>query len=112
MQFSNDHEDDDDGEKVDINTEENENVKDLQEYYQYQKNQQYRQPWGSSSDIRMIESDELPDPHPITDTEVCPSCGNNQSRWWIVQTDSADEPSTQFFRCTRCNHTWRIPKSS
>ncbi|HXS59203.1 MAG TPA: zinc ribbon domain-containing protein [Candidatus Sulfopaludibacter sp.] len=103
---------DDDAEKVDINTEEKENIQELHKYQQYQEDQQDQQPWGSSSDIRLVESDELPDPHPITDTEVCPKCGNNQSRWWIVQTDSADEPSTQFFRCTKCMHTWRTPKSS
>lgn len=98
--------------KADINTEEKENVKELQQYQQYQEDQQNKQPWSSNSDIRIVESDELPDPHPITDTEVCPKCGNNQARWWIVQTDSADEPSTQFFRCTRCMHTWRTPKTS
>ncbi len=101
-----------DKEKVDINTEEKENIKELQQYQQYQEDQQNQQPWGSSSDIRIVESDELPDPHPITDSEICPKCGNNQARWWIVQTDSADEPSTQFFRCTKCMHTWRTPKTS
>ena len=115
IQFNNDDnnlEKDNDTEKVDINTEEKENVKELQKYQQYQEDQQNQQPWGSSSDIRIIESDELPDPHPITDSEICPKCGNNQARWWIVQTDSADEPSTQFFRCTKCMHTWRTPKTS
>jgi transcription factor S len=112
MHFGNEPEGNNNEDKADINTEEKENIKDLQEYQQYQENKQYRQPWGSSSDVRIIESDKLPDPHPITDTEVCPNCGNNQSRWWLVQTDSADEPSTQLFRCTKCNHTWRTPKSS
>jgi transcription factor S len=112
MQFGNNLKIDNNEDEVDINTEEKENINDLQQYQHYQENQQYRQPWGSDSEVRIIESDELPDSHPITDTEVCPKCGNNQSRWWIVQTDSADEPSTQFFRCTKCKHTWRTPKSS
>ncbi|HEY6537054.1 MAG TPA: zinc ribbon domain-containing protein [Candidatus Nitrosocosmicus sp.] len=103
---------DDNNEKVDINTEEKENIKDLESYQQYQEEQQYQQPWSSSSDIRIVESEKLPDPHPITDTEICSKCGNKQARWWIVQTDSGDEPSTQFFRCTKCMHTWRTPKSS
>jgi len=101
-----------DEDKADINTEERENVKEIQQYQQYQESQQNQQPWSDSSDIRIVDSDELPDPHPITDTEVCSKCGNNQARWWIIQTDSADEPSTQFFRCTKCNHTWRTTRSS
>lgn len=38
---------------------------------------------------------------------LCPKCGNGRAYWWMVQTRSADESSTQFFRCTRCSHTWR-----
>src|SRR5919205_997694 len=37
----------------------------------------------------------------------CPKCGNNTASWWIAQTRSADESSTQFYRCIKCNHTWR-----
>src|SRR5919107_2149996 len=101
-----------DDDRVDINTEERENVKEIEQYQQYQESQQNQLPWSDSSDIRIVDSDQLPDPHPITDTEVCSKCGTNQARWWIVQTDSADEPSTQFFRCTKCRHTWRTTRSS
>ena len=38
---------------------------------------------------------------------VCPICKNRTAYWWMVQTRSADESSTQFFRCTKCDHTWR-----
>jgi DNA-directed RNA polymerase subunit M len=37
----------------------------------------------------------------------CPRCGNNVAYAWQVQTRGADESSTQFFRCTKCNHTFR-----
>ena len=37
----------------------------------------------------------------------CPKCGNDTAVWWMLQTRSADEPTTQFYRCTKCNHTWR-----
>lgn len=37
----------------------------------------------------------------------CPKCGNNEAFYWLVQTRSADESSTQFFRCTNCGRTWR-----
>ncbi|HET8792592.1 MAG TPA: transcription factor S [Nitrososphaeraceae archaeon] len=37
----------------------------------------------------------------------CPKCENNLAVWWMLQTRSADEATTQFYRCTKCNHTWR-----
>jgi DNA-directed RNA polymerase subunit M len=37
----------------------------------------------------------------------CPKCGNNLVYVWQVQTRGGDESSTQFFRCTKCNHTFR-----
>ncbi len=37
----------------------------------------------------------------------CPKCGNNTAYVWQVQTRGADESSTQFLRCTRCNYTFR-----
>ncbi len=37
----------------------------------------------------------------------CEKCGNNEAVWWMLQTRSADEPTTQFYRCTKCSHTWR-----
>jgi transcription factor S len=37
----------------------------------------------------------------------CPKCGNNTAYVWQVQTRGADESSTQFLRCTKCNYTHR-----
>ncbi|MEM1619938.1 MAG: transcription factor S [Fervidicoccaceae archaeon] len=37
----------------------------------------------------------------------CPRCGHDEVYYWVVQTRRADEPPTRFFRCVRCNHTWR-----
>ena len=37
----------------------------------------------------------------------CEKCGNNEAFWWMLQTRSADEPTTQFYRCTKCEYTWR-----
>ena len=36
-----------------------------------------------------------------------PNCDSKEAVWWMLQTRSADEPTTQFFRCTKCSHTWR-----
>ena len=37
----------------------------------------------------------------------CPKCGNKKAYVWQLQTRGLDESSTQFMRCTRCNHTFR-----
>lgn len=43
---------------------------------------------------------------PITKAE-CKRCGNMDAYYWMMQTRSADEPSTRFYRCTKCGATWR-----
>ena len=37
----------------------------------------------------------------------CEKCGHGEAVWWMLQTRSADEATTQFYRCIKCNHTWR-----
>lgn len=37
----------------------------------------------------------------------CHKCGGKEALWWIQQTRSGDEPATRFFKCVKCNHTWR-----
>jgi transcription factor S len=38
---------------------------------------------------------------------TCPRCENGNVYAWQVQTKRADESSTQFLRCTKCNYTFR-----
>lgn len=45
-------------------------------------------------------------PLPVVEA-VCPKCGHGEAYFWLVQTRGADESATQFFRCTKCNYTWR-----
>ena len=54
--------------------------------------------------VVLLEKDEIP--LPMID-RTCPECENEQAYFWLQQTRAADEPPTQFFRCTKCKHTWR-----
>ena len=38
----------------------------------------------------------------------CPKCENNLAITWQVQTRAGDEGATQFYRCTKCNFTFRL----
>jgi DNA-directed RNA polymerase subunit M len=40
-------------------------------------------------------------------TEKCKKCGNDKAYFWTVQTRSGDEAETKFFKCTKCENTWR-----
>jgi len=48
------------------------------------------------------ESSGLP-----TTNAKCPECGHKVAYWWLRQLRSADESEVRFFRCVKCNKTWR-----
>ena len=54
--------------------------------------------------IVVVEDDSIP--MPVT-AASCPKCGHNQAYYWTVQTRRGDEGATEFYRCTKCRHTWR-----
>ena len=60
----------------------------------------------SEEAILAFEGNEGEESHPTIKIE-CEKCGNDEAVWWMLQTRSADEPTTQFYRCTKCKHTWR-----
>jgi DNA-directed RNA polymerase subunit M len=43
---------------------------------------------------------------PETDKK-CPKCSHMRAYFWALQTRSSDEGETAFFKCVKCNHTWR-----
>ena len=45
------------------------------------------------------------EPQPLA--AQCPSCGNKEAFFLEIQTRSADEPASLFFRCAACGHRWR-----
>ncbi len=66
-----------------------------------------RMPRRKQEEVVVIEEEEEERILPTTKDVICPRCGNREAQYWSVQTRSADEPMTQFFRCTKCNYTWR-----
>ena len=56
-------------------------------------------------DVEVIDK-EKPNIFPKTKAE-CEKCGNKVAYYWTQQTRGADEPETRFFKCTKCNYTWR-----
>ena len=42
-----------------------------------------------------------------TTKAICSKCGHTSAYFWEKQTSSLEEASTQFFRCAKCEHTWR-----
>ncbi len=62
---------------------------------------------GPKEKITIISKEEAKLRTLPTHKTQCPKCSNNEAYWWMVQTRGADESTTQFFRCTKCRHTWR-----
>ena len=56
--------------------------------------------------ITIGEDEANVQPMPKTAAE-CEKCGNKEAYYWQVQTRGGDEPMTRFYRCVKCNATWR-----
>lgn len=53
-----------------------------------------------------IISEKDAEVYPIIEHE-CKRCGNKKAFFWTQQTRSSDEAETKFYKCTKCNFTWR-----
>lgn len=38
---------------------------------------------------------------------LCPKCQNKKAYFWTMQTRASDEAETKFYKCIKCEHTWR-----
>ncbi len=59
---------------------------------------------GEKKEIAVIKKDESTLP---VITEECKKCKNSKAYFWTIQTRAADEAETKFFKCTKCDHTWK-----
>ncbi|MCE4603737.1 MAG: transcription factor S [Aeropyrum sp.] len=57
--------------------------------------------------IVVIEDDNPGGAQVLKGSVTCPKCGHDEVLFWMMQTRSADEPMTRFYRCRRCRYTWR-----
>lgn len=62
---------------------------------------------GENSAFEVFDDSDENDETRSTIKIECEKCGHDEAVWWMLQTRSADEPTTQFYRCTKCEHTWR-----
>ena len=72
---------------------------------------------GSAPSSAPQDAEAVPEMNELTEGEGkemlptikidCSKCDYGEAVWWMLQTRSADEPTTQFYRCTGCGHTWR-----
>jgi len=77
-------------------------------------NCEYTQPVSGKAQVFTTDSKEK-EMTVITDNDAtlpktriqCPKCGHSEAYFVIRQTRAADEPETRFYRCCKCNHTWR-----
>ena len=58
-----------------------------------------------SEGVLVIDEKKL-NTYPIVDMS-CLKCKEKKAYFWILQTRSAGEPETKFYRCVKCEHTWR-----
>ncbi|KAG7528042.1 Transcription factor S [Arabidopsis thaliana x Arabidopsis arenosa] len=53
----------------------------------------------------VVTKDDIPT---AAETEApCPRCGHDKAYFKSMQIRSADEPESRFYRCLKCEFTWR-----
>ena len=60
---------------------------------------------GEKKQVAVIKDKEF-ETLPIV-SEKCKKCGNDKAYFWTVQMRSADEAEVKFFKCTKCDYTWK-----
>ncbi|MBI4450353.1 transcription factor S [Candidatus Woesearchaeota archaeon] len=72
--------------------------------------------YKSGGEITLTETAKKTKELEVIDTEhenlpvveaKCKKCGHDKAYFWSLQTRSADEPETRFYKCEQCKYTWR-----
>lgn len=56
-------------------------------------------------EVQVIENEDS-EVLPLTDYD-CKKCGHDKAYFWEIQTRSADEPATRFYKCEKCKKVAR-----
>ena len=66
-------------------------------------------PEDANSEFLVMDESDLDQAKGLESTVPidCEKCHNKEGVSWTFQTRSADEPETKFYRCMKCNYTWR-----
>ena len=60
---------------------------------------------GAKKQVGVVNEKDI-DVMPVVDEE-CPKCKHKAAYFWTSQTRSSDEAETKFYRCKKCDNTWR-----
>ena len=69
----------------------------------------YPEHWQPMADEQMKRENTMleGDKEGGSDMFKCKRCGKSKTKYWEMQTRSADEPMTIFIRCLNCSKEWR-----
>lgn len=69
----------------------------------------YPEHWQELADEQLKRETTMLDGNPEEGSDMfkCKKCGKSRTRYWEMQTRSADEPMTIFIRCLNCGKEWR-----
>lgn len=80
------------------------------QFINYQPWELYTEHWKDIVEEQNKTDKIIIDKTPVFTTTqfTCSKCKNNECKTYSLQTRSADEPTTIFVNCIKCNNTWKM----